>query len=228
MAVEYSVKALNKISTDQIVQQSGIVEQSAAGLKLGSKSYAAFLYKFDKVKKFLQTNTLKVYYNIISSAEVDKYKTICRIKLTIQYYDESKDENGETIALVEGTTSTYTIYPCYNNQSNGYIGDSIVTIRNQPIRSLKLEIYNNTTNQIEVKNVQLYPENTVKRAIEDMGVTITLESVEVYDDGMTCNFTGGGKLDLWFIGEQEDNPRAIDVNHTRLITIVDIPGKKPI
>lgn len=228
MAVEYSVKAINKISTDQIVGQSGTVEQGADGLKLGSKSYAVFLYKFDKVKKFLQTNTIKVYYNIRSLSEIDKYKTICRIKLSIQYYDETKDENGETIAFVEGTTSTYTIYPCYNNQSNGYIGDSIVTIRNQPIRSLKLEILNNTANQIEVRNVQLYPENTVKRAIEDMGVTITLDNVERYEDGLTFNFTGGGRLDLWFIGEQEDNPRAIDINHTRLITIADIPGKKPI
>lgn len=225
---EYSVKALNKISTDTIVQQSNVIEQGANGLKLGSKGYAVFLYTYDKVKKFLQTNTLKIYYNILSSSAIDKYKTICKIKLTIQYYDETKDENGETIGLVEGTTSTYTVYPVYSNQANGYIGDSIVAIRNQPIKRLKLEIYNNTANQIDIRNVQLYPENTVKRAIEDMGVTITLENVERYDDGMTCNFTGGGRLDLWFIGEQEDNPRAIDVNHTRLVTIVDIPGKKPI
>lgn len=221
---EYSKKSIINIATDKLTIEEGSVVQSNGKLILGSNSKCSFSYNYDTKNNSLQTNSFMIKYNIENS-EINissRYNPNAVINIFIQYFEETKDDGGNTIDYVEGYTSAHSIYPYYNDEVDGFINTLSIITQPKKMVIVKVEIVNNSEQETKflelTMNKELDTEGTIQ---ENLAIDIILEEMIKFKDGLTLVFNGADDLDLWWLGLTDNNPTAIDVNHTKRIKLID-------
>lgn len=221
---EYSKKSIINIANDKLTVEEGSVVQSGGKLILGANSKCSFTYDYDAKNNSLQANSFIIKYNIENSESgmSSRYNPKVVVNIFIQYFEETKDESGNTIDYIEGDSSVYSIYPYYNDELDGFI--DMVCISTQPtlIKRVKVEIRIDSENSTVIRELLVSKElNTEGTIQENLAIDIILEEVIKYRDGLTLRFNGADDLDLWWLGLTDNSPTEIDVNHTKRIKLTD-------
>lgn len=221
---EYSKKSIINIANDELTVEEGNVVQSNGKLILGANSKCSFTYNYDAKNNSLQANSFMIKYNIENSESSisSRYNPNIVINIFVQYFEETKDDNGDTIDYIEGNSSAYSIYPYYNDEVDGFINLLNIDMRGNKIKSVKIDIVNNSNDELVVLDLGIYKElNTENYLEENLAIDIILEEMIKFKNGLTLRFNGADDLDLWWLGITDNNPTAIDVNHTKRIKLTD-------
>lgn len=221
---EYSKKSITNIANDELTVEEGNVVQSNGKLILGPNSKCSFTYNYDTKNNSLQTNSFMTKCNIENSESniSSRYNPNVVINISIQYFEETKDDGGNTIDYVEGYTSAHSVYPYYNDEVDGFINLLDIDIRGNKIKRVKIDIVNNSNDELVVLDLGIYKElNTENYLEENLAIDIILEEMIKFKDGLTLKFNGADDLDLWWLGLTDNNPTQIDVNHTKRIKLTD-------
>lgn len=179
---DYSSTSLLDIMTDDFEVLEGSVQRGTlpiigvSGLAFGINSSCRFTLNFDTGENELVADSIKVsdlVYRLGNSLS-SRYNRDFRINLTVQYYSETEQENGDVV-YGDGVYSAYEIYPYYNyfngitteKESPGYIQDSVINLKGIHIKRLFVDITNHTNSVIGVRNVTVNEELSTEQVAEN-------------------------------------------------------------
>ena len=219
-SVNYEPQSIIEIKTDSYTVVAGAVSRGAY-LELGENSKCYFLYTFDTVSKKLRTSDLRLRFDMLSDQSdlMSRYIDSAQINIKIQYMKEVLDSNNLVTGYVDGAFENYQVFPYYNHETDGFIKYVDMEVPNDYIKSIKIEVVNNTAYTIKYNYIWLFYGVTTKEAITgSFGFAIGLKEVIAYSDGCELYFDNDSTpTKMWWQEDASGNLSGVNVNKEKLI-----------
>lgn len=194
--IAWSNKSILNIKTDQPYNQSGQVSISGSTLLLGQDSSISYLYTYGQEASLLKTNKLRALISVSAqdTSILSRNSDNIQVVLTIQYYKEKQNSEGEVEGFEDGHFDSIVVSPYFIHEhsgNTGYMDEFISNIDNLYIKSLLITFKNKTNTYLNFQLPRIYPSLGLEDAIKESGITgsaAQIESIGIYNDGIVVRY----------------------------------------
>lgn len=175
MAIDiiYSKDSICNLDIDVVDNSTGTFQKVGAGIRLDKNSSCGYKYTFSKTSdlgKVLRCDYIMLDCTVTAQSNEmsTRYNNNVVLELGIQLYKDVKDDNGNTVDIVDGEFKRFTIYPYLSHEKDGYIRALSIPIDDRQIKEVTLKLcYNDGIDEnVTFKSVKLLPSVKPEDAIE--------------------------------------------------------------
>lgn len=216
--IAYSKDSIIDLFNDTPFTTTGSVVQNSDSLVIGTDSKVGFKYQFDTNTNAFISEGFQLQLTLYTSSSDTTYDgDDISVLIRVRYYTEVEG------AYQVGKYEYNVILPYLWSERSDYIDSFDIELdSNSFIESIYLEIKNTSGQSITITSDKLLYKVSLSQAIVDtVNSYLSLMSFDVHPNGFALNYEGTeGQLRLYWNGDENDNLNGIDVNHEKLISIV--------